>query len=266
MNLIKIQSLITNLLLICTLCSSCALNNDTDIEFPGVEKNVFLECYLTPGKNFELRLMENNSFNENLVLQLVWNADVLISSELTERKLLNILNSNKNTSYVFNYGISELVPNNYSGEYSIDILTDNGIHLTAKTFVVEFVPIKNIKEAQNEVIVSFNVPRNMKEKFFSIIAEGKDDKEDRLIIEDFDGSLWSNEEVSVSLKGDFYNWKSLKIKLQHITSDYYEFKKSIDDAYSANIDPFTVPTKMVSNVNGGIGIFTYYTIDSLVLR
>lgn len=255
-----------NLLLICIFFTACALNNDADIEFTRTEQNLMMECYLTPGNNFEMRLMETNSFNEDLVLQLVWNADVIVYSKDKKRRLLNILNSNNNTNYVFNYGVSELVSDDSSEEYSISIITEKGKHLTANTHVVEFIPIKEVTEDKNEIKVSFNIPINPKEKYFSIIAEGEDDKEDRLIIEDFDASLWTDDEVIVSLRGDFYNWKTLKIKLQHITSDYYVFKKSTDDAYSANIDPFTVPTKVVSNVNGGIGIFTYFTIDSLVLR
>ncbi|MCT4604427.1 MAG: DUF4249 domain-containing protein [Marinifilum sp.] len=250
----------------CFQFSGCVLNNDADIEFPEIEQKLMMECYLTPGKNFEMRLMEANSFQDDLVLQLTWNADAFIKSNDQEVELLNILNANNTTNYVFNYGTSDIVPADYLGNYTIQVTTKNGEHIRATTPTVEFIPIKEAKEIRNEVCVSFNVPLNTKQKYFTIIAEGESDKERKLIIENFDGSLWAEEEIIVSLRGDFETWKNLKIKLLHITSDYYEFRESVDDAYSANIDPFTVPTKIDSNVDGGIGIFTFYTIDSLILR
>nr|WP_320117686.1 DUF4249 domain-containing protein [uncultured Marinifilum sp.] len=268
MSLIKLPIKIHKLLLILMVLSfsACALNNDADIEFPDAEKKLMMECYLTPGKNFELRLMESNSFEEDLVLQLAWNADVRISSDDSEIKLLNILNSNRNTNYVYNYGISKLVPDNYSGNYSLDIITEQGERVSATTSAVEFIPIKEVHEEGNEVKLSFCIPENTKEKYFSIIAEGEYDEEKKLIIEDFDGSNWTSQDVELSLRGNFQDWQNLKVKLLHITSHYFEFKKSINEAHDANIDPFTVPTEVSSNVEGGYGIFTYFTIDSLVIR
>ena len=260
------EKIINFLILITVSFASCTLNNKADLTFPTSSKNLMMECYLTPGKNFELRLMESNSFQEDLVLQLTWNAHVTISSEDNDIKLLNILNPNTHTKYIFNYGSPQVVPQTTNSNYSIQIETEDGEKLQATTSTVEFVPIKQIRQKINEIYISFHVPKNTPEKFFTIIAEGKFKDENQTIVEDFDGSNWEEEDITVSLKGNFDDWESIKVKLLHITSQYYDFKKSIAGAYSANIDPFTVPTEMDSNVSGGLGIFTYYTVDSLIIR
>ena len=250
----------------CFQFSGCVLNNDANIEFPGIEQKLMMECYLTPGRNFEMRLMEANSFQDDLVLQLAWNADIFIKSDDKEIGLLNILNVNDATNYVFNYGVPDIVPDDYKGMYTIEVATESGEQITASASALKFIPIGNVQEVENEIRVKFKVPLDTKEKFFSIIAEGIAGDEIKIIIEDFDGSFWAEEEITLSLRGDFENWESLKVKLMHISSDYYQFRESVDNAHSANIDPFTVPTQIKSNVNGGIGIFTFYTIDALVIR
>ena len=248
------------------LCASCVLSNDADIEFPGSDQTLMLECYLTPGRNFELRLMENNNFKDDIVLQLVWNADISISSQNQDVNLRNILNIEESTKYVFNYGVPELVPNDYSGDYILDIVTENGEHLKAKTHTVEFVPILNAVEEDNTLSVSFELTDKIIERYFVVIAEGESDEDLEQIVEDFDLSQLNNGNVSLSLRGDFMNWNTLKLKLLHIDKEHFLFRKSIDNAYSANIDPFTVPTQLNSNTEGGLGIFTFYTVDSLQIR
>jgi hypothetical protein len=57
----------------------------------------------------------------------------------------------------------------------------------------------------------------------------------------------------------------LKIYLLNTDKTYYDYNKSIDK-YNSGENPFTEPSPVYSNITGGLGIFTAYTVDSLIFR
>ncbi len=57
----------------------------------------------------------------------------------------------------------------------------------------------------------------------------------------------------------------LKVYLYHTEKSYFLYHKSLDDYNSGN-NPFTEATPVFSNITGGLGVFTSYTIDSLILK
>lgn len=46
------------------------------------------------------------------------------------------------------------------------------------------------------------------------------------------------------------------IDFYHIAKDYYNFIETFEDAVTGNRSPFAEPSRILSNVNGGVGIFT----------
>jgi hypothetical protein len=66
------------------------------------------------------------------------------------------------------------------------------------------------------------------------------------------------------------NWSEpdsafLRIYLLNTDEPYYDFHKSLEN-YSLGDSPFTEPSFLYSNINGGLGIFASYTLDSLIFR
>ena len=57
----------------------------------------------------------------------------------------------------------------------------------------------------------------------------------------------------------------LKIYLLNTDKAYYDFHNSLTN-YSGGDDPFTEVSPIYSNVEGGLGIFSAYTVDSLIFR
>jgi hypothetical protein len=57
----------------------------------------------------------------------------------------------------------------------------------------------------------------------------------------------------------------LKIYVMNTDKAYYDFHKSIIN-YAGGDDPFTEVSPIYSNVEGGLGIFSAYTVDSLIFR
>jgi hypothetical protein len=57
----------------------------------------------------------------------------------------------------------------------------------------------------------------------------------------------------------------LKVYLLNTDKSYYDYHRSLGN-YDSGDDPFTEPSPVFSNVNGGLGIFAAYTVDSLIFR
>jgi len=72
--------------------------------------------------------------------------------------------------------------------------------------------------------------------------------------------------TSISIKSfNKYDSAFVKIFLLNTEKSYYLYHKSLED-YNSGEDPFSEVTSVYSNINGGLGIFTSYTLDSLIYR
>lgn len=245
---------------------SCMLKEDVDIDFPESEKQIMLEAYLCPGKNYELILMETNKLSEDLILQLSWNADATISNEEKSVHLLNILNIEKETGYVFNYGSSAIVPYNEKSNYYLEITTQLGAHIKASTELVSDIKINDILEEDKKINVYFTGDETPEQRYYSLLIEGYEDGEYQEVRYYMDASETNEIDLTYTVKANFYKWNTLTVKLFHITSDNYHFQVSVQKALSANLDPFTVPDEIKSNIDGAMGIFTYFKVDSIQVR
>lgn len=252
--------------IICLVMYGCMLDDTADIDIPIVNQELMLEAYLTPGRNFELMLMESNTLSEDLSLLLNWRADIDISFGNDTVTLLNILNFEEDSRRVFNYGSPILVSSDDGDYYQLSVLTQSGKEISAKSEVVAPVFIKDFHIDDYSCTVHFVNDINPDKRYYSLIIEGYKDAKYINKRGYLDASGIDDTVLSFVEKGNFYKWQSLKIKLFHITRENFLFQNSVNQALSANEDPFAVPAKIESNIQGGIGIFTYYTVDSLIVR
>ena len=72
---------------------------------------------------------------------------------------------------------------------------------------------------------------------------------------------------STGLGQSFSNYDSafIKIYLLNTEKSYYLYHKSLED-YNSGDDPFSEVTPVYSNITGGLGVFTSFTVDSLIFR
>ncbi len=72
-------------------------------------------------------------------------------------------------------------------------------------------------------------------------------------VADFNNTSWSSDSAF------------LNITLLNTEKSYYQYHKSLDN-YNDSENPFTEPTLLYSNIEGGLGIFTSYTSEVVSLR
>jgi hypothetical protein len=65
----------------------------------------------------------------------------------------------------------------------------------------------------------------------------------------------------------FYNHDSafFVVYIYNTDKSYYLFHKSMKD-YNNSTNPFSEPTPVFNNITGGLGIFSAYTVDSMIFR
>lgn len=76
-----------------------------------------------------------------------------------------------------------------------------------------------------------------------------------------DDNLIINGKVGIFTSFKYGLDEKLIAKAYHLTKDHYEFLTSLEEARNANGNPFGRPTFPVSNVSGGVGIFTSMNYD-----
>lgn len=248
------------------ILNSCLLKDDADFDFPQSPNRLMVEAYLCPGENYQLVLMESNSLAEELFLHLNWRAKVYIYKGDEKICLYNMINRNENTLYMYNYGTPQNIPLSYDGDFKLEIETNEGNYIIGSTSVVAPVHINKVKVQENLIDVSFLNDVNKSQRYYLLLAEGICDKEDVSERQYLDFREMNSGMVIGQLKGNFSSWESLTVKLFHITKENFEFQESLLDAQNANRDPFMVPTKIKSNLEGAMGVFTYYRVDSLRVR
>jgi hypothetical protein len=63
----------------------------------------------------------------------------------------------------------------------------------------------------------------------------------------------------------YYDSAFMKIYILHTEKSYYQYHKSLQ-SYTSGDNPFSEVTPVFSNIKGGLGVFSSYTIDSLTFR
>ncbi|MCU7549711.1 DUF4249 domain-containing protein [Chitinophagaceae bacterium LB-8] len=239
---------------------SCISKSNIDIEIPPQQKEIIVECFLTPGYPAALTLTESINLDDELDLWGLDNAKAYIITDSGAIQLNGIFSWDSARRVYVNYSSKDTIHNNHSF-FTLDITNSQGIRLYASTNIVSQVEMQNINLERNAITVHYKTS-NAGEQYFKLLASiyksGKH-KETKFGLYD------QNDPVTDSCSLPWKEYKadadSVVVTLYHIQKDYYEYLLSVRNASSAYKDPFLTPEAIKSNINGGIGIFTYYTFD-----
>ena len=268
------------------------LTQDINLNLPTAEKKLVVECYLQPGQPYALSLSETVDYFGAITLPTVKNAIVTITynGQIDTLKPLSIpLNGQIISAYV----AFKAVPTDYSSIFRLDVLAADGRKCWATTTIAPPVTFDSVQQ--------FNYTSGTKAIIGTLKDNGNTADFYRYLL--FKRALdttknsagmpiqplqtaWKNKYVRQSRNDDrFINGQNLVLVtnldkytdmpndtfvsyLYHVTPQYNEFLKSAAAASNANGNPFAQPAELVSNINGGIGIFTGYqpSVHHTILR
>lgn len=251
-----------------TFFVACDLEKEVDLNLPPYERELTVECYLEPGKPYRLVLTESVGYFDEISTELpvIQGAKVYIEHNGTIDTLVEGLYFDQDAK-LYNYGSDKIVPADFDNEFVLTATDSLGRTLTARTKIMPLVELDSINllytsdsaitllTAQTDNPDQVNFYRRMMHKtvvFPDSLKTGFP----------YDDSIINGDNNSIIIGSPpvFRPGDTAIISLFHITEDYYNFLNTIDAAESNNGNPFGQPGAILTNVEGGRGIFTGFSI------
>jgi hypothetical protein len=257
--------------------SSCNLEKSVNVELPPYESQKILECYLEPGKPFRALLTKSSPYFSELDFSDLTRilATILEDSAKVQIKygnqtvvLTNTLSLDQINEKVYNYSSTELVPADYSSEFELEIILQDGKKITSKTKISPPVAIDSVRVEYNQ---------EMKARALTYISDNPNTKDyyrrmlnlnslkDSIPKQDFladDQILQGSTRLVFGSGFQFKKNDTLYNSILRINKDYFDFLSSVKNAVSNNGNPFGQPGVIFSNLQGttnALGIFTGFT-------
>lgn len=275
------------------IVTSCNLTKEVDLNLPEHEPQMVVECYLTPGQPFVLTLVESVGYFEELSINYITDATVVITHNGVSDTLISLgLPLPDGISEVsilkpllgdslYTYVSFSVVPEDYNTDFFLEITRPNGDKLNAVTRILPPVPINSMEWKFNDDSMAFVLTKfqddpqvanfyryKLEKRALEIFYDPNDTTiTDTLVTtrdeQDFyfDDDVSNGEEIPVGTAFDFVRGDTVLATLFHIPEDYYRFLETSDAAFTANLSPFGQPATVYSNIVGGIGVFTGLTSD-----
>lgn len=249
------------------ILSSCALKEESDLVMPTNKSKLFVECYTSPGSPIKVSLIRTSSFQEDLSVQLVWNAKAELILADTIITLQNIFYKDTESGKIINYASPYYLPAMVPGEsIRLRIITnDEKDTLYATTEFVEPIKIVDWSRDGQHIIIRCSNGSNAINRFYGVYLEYEYEGNIIRKTEYYDYSLTNEKELTfrLNIPAEGYPYR---IILYRIAPANYRFQLALQKAGHSNVDPFEAPVILPTNIQGGQGIFTYSTQDTLILQ
>ncbi|MBI1265908.1 MAG: DUF4249 family protein [Cryomorphaceae bacterium] len=82
----------------------------------------------------------------------------------------------------------------------------------------------------------------------------------------FDDNSFTSQSVDIRFTAFALLETDNRIQLVHVSSDYFNYRKSLKLATDASGNPFSQPVQIYSNIQGGLGIFAGYAADEQLME
>jgi hypothetical protein len=171
--------------------------------------------------------------------------------------------------------------NDPNAPFDLYIRDNTGREVTAQTFVPAVVPIDTFEWEFNDrdeafLTMDFNDPQDQTNYYrvvflrreLTLIGDPINSTLDSAWIDRLQVAFAFDDEfaeddgsITVGTGFNYAQGDSITIFLYQISKEHYDFLETVDAAETANFSPFAQPTRIQTNIEGGMGIFTGYNYD-----
>jgi hypothetical protein len=242
-----------------------------ELNLPKYQPKMVLEFYLQDGQPLACLLQESINYTDTTKIQLVSNALIILSYNGVSDTLFNVPYIDQKLGKIYNYynpKILNLLP---SVEYEVYVNDGEGKEMRGKTRTKEIVPIKNLTytyDDANNVSAIIVLDDNQNEVNYYLMAAFKNTPflgnglvTDRRVSD----ILFNGNQFSFETSYNYQLGDTITARLYHLTEEHWNFSESASNAQSANGNPFGQPANILSNVTGGLGVFTTLNFDEKVV-
>jgi hypothetical protein len=241
------------------------------LKLPKYEPKMVLEFYLQDDQPLVCLLQESINYTDTTRIKLIENALIVLSYNGVSDTLLNQPYLDQKLGKFYNYSNPKklkLLPNVV---YSLYINDRKGREIWGTTRVKEIVPIKTLSYVYNNendisAVLSFDDDGNTSNNYIfaafrntPVLGSG--------VIRDvrFNDILFNGKSFSFNTGYRYVMGDTITGRLYHLTQEHTDFAESVSNAQSANGNPFGQPANILSNITGGIGVFTTLNYDEKVV-
>lgn len=242
-----------------------ACQQDVDVMLPPYESKLVLECYLEDGQPLRLTLLESQPYLAVSAPTLVSGATVLLSHQGQTDTIPNLPALDQATGKTYNYSSPKRVKADNDLPYTLTVNDQRGRRLTATTYFIRPVAIKSITpefNAEGEAYGLTKFADNPLEKDYYRLTLTRNRRVDTLSLNALIDDAFSNgQEINWGSGYSFKPGDTIHATLYHCTEAYYKFLSTSQNARQANVNPFAASGEVISNVQGGLGVFATLSYD-----
>jgi len=244
-----------------SLLPSCS--KDYQIDLPAHESSLVVECYLEDGQPLRALVSESTELLDTSLIPPVFiDAVVTITHAGITDTLSPFIYVDTARSRAYNYGSNTIVHADYSsGEpYRIDVWDSKGRHVSGSTRFLKQVPITSLTTEFNDedeafCLTTFADEPGVKNYYRLVLkrnAQNDSIQQNRFFNDDL---VNNRDELVVRSRNRFSSGDSIHATLYHLTFDYYQYLNTSQNAQSALANPFAASGEVVTNIEGGLGVF-----------
>ncbi|MDX2195252.1 MAG: DUF4249 family protein [Cytophagales bacterium] len=260
------------------MLQACFIYNDfeNEAEIPRLPytPKLAVECYLEPGKPYRLLLTQTVDYFDTAIVSSVAAAQVKIVHG-NNTQILTFSGARTNSyAKIYNYRSNTLVPNDTLNAFELNITDTYGNNITASTYIPGDIRLDtmyyevNTEIKQDSVLKKINfrakitVQNEIDDVYRLFFNRGSSFSDTLLntrynqIHIDTTKFVSQTDTIYIFTDAGFRSGDTVTINLHRSTKDYYYYYRTTRSAFFANLNPFSTPQAIVSNIKGGIGIFT----------
>jgi hypothetical protein len=257
---------------ITSLLSGC--NKEIQLDLPEYESKMVIEFYLENNQPLKCLLQESINYTDTARFKLINNSLIVLSYEGVKDTLVNRLYIDSQFQKIYNYFNPKILQLKPDADYEVYVKDSKGREMRGRTRLNSLVPIDTLVynyNADNKASVGLVFNDNGSTKNYYRIVAFKDssvlDEDDVWDIR-FTDILFNGKQFSFYTGYAFSPGDTITGRLYHLTEEHNNFAESVNDARASNSNPFGQPANIISNLTGGIGIFTTvrYAEKKIIIR
>jgi len=206
------------------------------------------------------------------LLGLIKNADVTITHNGTTHTLEEGIYFDFDNLKVYNYGNPFIVPEEYDNDFSIEVNSlDTTATATARLLPpVEFDSLRYIFNSSDTLasVQAWFMDDMSMENHYRFLLHGSNLQDTVYQDATINDRFFNGSPVPLGSDFSFGIGDTAIISLYHIEESYHDFVETYQDAFFANGNPFAQPAQILTNVEGGFGIFATLSLtrDTLIIE
>lgn len=205
------------------------------------------------------------------LLGLISNATVTITHNGTTHMLEEAIYFDFDSGKVYNYGNPFIVPADYDNDFSVEVNSgERTATATARLLApIEFDSLKYTFNVDTLASIQAWFTDDMSmENHYRFLLHGKNLQDTTYQDGTFNDRFFNGDPIPLGSDFSFEIGDTAIISLYHIEESYHDFVETYEEAFFANGNPFAQPAQILTNVEGGLGIFAALSLtrDTVIVE